>query len=521
MPSDGAEMPQLQRASTAKPPKLEPYYNYKPLPKGWIRLIEIHESPVVDPHDLEQGIHISLHDYPLSSCPPYIALSYSWGQTSPKVDPTTRVFTTVPRCYPFHCEGRLVLGTQNLRAALRRLRQAQYYWRYPQYDTSEQSTTVRKQYEMMNGTELFWIDAICIDQDDLAERSSQVMLMGQIYTETKYCMVWLGEKDTYTYTALELALRVYKDDNFRKSFNNHNIVECKRFMDGMLNRDTREELIALAVLFSRSWFSRLWVMQEASLARNVMIIVGSLFTELEVLLFLTQGMTLAQTFVFATTVVSSMMEELPIDPQIMAGSYTTTLTMLAYSRALLQRGESADFLRTLALTQKCNVTDPRDRIYGILAITAEFKSESDPIIQVDYELPAQLVYTNATSAVISRRNDLEVLSQVCAGKKLEGLPSWCPDYSSLEGRLHVLGGTDKALHQRPLWTCAPIIECHENRLLGVSGFLYDVVARAGKASTPGDQSKQSAEFLSIASVRQLLELAFNFRRSRPHSSAYK
>ncbi|KAF2621249.1 hypothetical protein BU25DRAFT_354804, partial [Macroventuria anomochaeta] len=29
--------------------------------------------------------------------------------------------------------------------------------------------------------EAFWIDAVCINQDDLDERSAQVMLMGDVY----------------------------------------------------------------------------------------------------------------------------------------------------------------------------------------------------------------------------------------------------------------------------------------------------------------------------------------------------
>jgi hypothetical protein len=42
---------------------------------------------------------------------------------------------------------------------------------------------------------VFWIDAICINQWDHIERAQQVRLMGAIYKTTINCRVWLGEVD--------------------------------------------------------------------------------------------------------------------------------------------------------------------------------------------------------------------------------------------------------------------------------------------------------------------------------------
>lgn len=49
----------------------------------------------------------------------------------------------------------------------------------------------------------FWIDAICINQDDLEERSFQVGLMGQIYRRSKETFVWLGLSSGYTVETFE------------------------------------------------------------------------------------------------------------------------------------------------------------------------------------------------------------------------------------------------------------------------------------------------------------------------------
>jgi hypothetical protein len=38
-----------------------------------------------------------------------------------------------------------------------------------------------------------WIDQLCIDQDNPAEKATQVPLMGQIYSSTTQCLIWIGE----------------------------------------------------------------------------------------------------------------------------------------------------------------------------------------------------------------------------------------------------------------------------------------------------------------------------------------
>jgi Heterokaryon incompatibility protein (HET) len=39
-----------------------------------------------------------------------------------------------------------------------------------------------------------WIDAICINQNDIEERNAQVKRMRDIYTQLSYVLVWLGKQ---------------------------------------------------------------------------------------------------------------------------------------------------------------------------------------------------------------------------------------------------------------------------------------------------------------------------------------
>ncbi|KAF2746408.1 heterokaryon incompatibility, partial [Sporormia fimetaria CBS 119925] len=44
-----------------------------------------------------------------------------------------------------------------------------------------------------SGPRIFWIDAVCINQLDLAEKAKQVEIMFDIYRASSRVVVWLGE----------------------------------------------------------------------------------------------------------------------------------------------------------------------------------------------------------------------------------------------------------------------------------------------------------------------------------------
>jgi hypothetical protein len=49
-----------------------------------------------------------------------------------------------------------------------------------------------------------WIDALCINQVDRAEKSVQVALMGLIYSQADSVIAWLSPEEHNSHTALSL-----------------------------------------------------------------------------------------------------------------------------------------------------------------------------------------------------------------------------------------------------------------------------------------------------------------------------
>lgn len=98
-------------------------------------------------------VHIALQE----AADNYAALSYTWGSQQ--------------NLKHVYCNGRRLLVTSNLHFAMERCRERQ-----------------------LPGDK-FWIDAICINQQDIPERESQVSMMAGIYREARFVLVFLGESD--------------------------------------------------------------------------------------------------------------------------------------------------------------------------------------------------------------------------------------------------------------------------------------------------------------------------------------
>jgi hypothetical protein len=110
----------------------------------------------------DKPVLCSLTQVSLDENPVYEALSYTWELEDDLSD--NRVHHTIL------CEGQTLSAAPNLFAALKRLR-----------GVAEERRTL-------------WIDALCINQRDNAERSQQVQIMDVVYSKAERVVVWLGEE---------------------------------------------------------------------------------------------------------------------------------------------------------------------------------------------------------------------------------------------------------------------------------------------------------------------------------------
>ncbi|KAI1309263.1 HET-domain-containing protein [Xylaria venustula] len=114
-----------------------------------------------------------------------------------------------------------------------------------------------------------WIDAICIDQSNIQERSAQVQRMGEIFSSARDVVAWLGP----SFTSSRLALNTLRRIGEQLELSNttfHNFPAPHWFgHDGQValaQLPSMDELDAIAQLCKVPYMSRLWVVQELVLA---------------------------------------------------------------------------------------------------------------------------------------------------------------------------------------------------------------------------------------------------------------
>jgi hypothetical protein len=163
--------------------------------------------------------HTTLSEYENDLTFQYIALSYVWGNEEDQ----GKIFV----------EGIERHVTANLCRALRSIR----------HESKELP---------------LWVDAVCINQQNSKERSQQVRFMGSIYAAARSTIIYLGESDEESDWAIE-ALR--------------DVSSAVTSPGGLLYDESIKNCIVSSLL-SRTWFTRVWVLQELALSQNPIIQCG-------------------------------------------------------------------------------------------------------------------------------------------------------------------------------------------------------------------------------------------------------
>lgn len=118
---------------------------------------------------------------------------------------------------------------------------------------------------------LLWVDAICINQRDLGEREAQVAIMRGVYKEASTVRIWLGKEGKSTrqcFETFEIASRRAADPERVPD----NVYDMYQIMEACLDLSRRP-----------SW-RRIWVVQEATLARSHVVHCGPLHLDFRSLL---------------------------------------------------------------------------------------------------------------------------------------------------------------------------------------------------------------------------------------------
>ncbi|QDS77734.1 hypothetical protein FKW77_004484 [Venturia effusa] len=355
------------------------YRSYLLFPKTAIRVVQIC-APIPT-----ETIHLRMRVVDLNHDPKphFTALSYTWGPPLPsqKDEPHKRWLVKIG--------DTLCCVQKNL------------------YDCLEQFSQSAE--ELYNGD--LWIDALCINQDDEDERSQQVNRMAQIYQSADLVLMWLG-KDSED-SAMALACdSLQKLAPYIKPGHDLGTLPAGIVMD---------DFLAVSKLYQRTWFTRVWVIQELLLAKETKFLCG----RHEATWF-----DLAQFSHFIATSTSGWRKKFDRE-QLIAISAPARLA--AGRRRFEAKTVDDDLLYHLIRSRSFKAGSPRDKVYSLLGlIQAKVQNEAQtPLLHADYTLSDSEVYIATAIHILENSYHLLLLGQVEGEdyQQLDGLPSWVPDWS--------------------------------------------------------------------------------------------
>ncbi|KAF2449124.1 HET-domain-containing protein [Karstenula rhodostoma CBS 690.94] len=327
-------------------------YRYTPLPTGSRSTRLVRLLPGSDEAEIRCDIFEFELQYALRSSN-FEALSYVWGDVGDR----RRIFI----------EDSCLHVTVNLHTALR-------YLRDPALDR------------------ILWIDAICINQEDLAERSSQVSFMMNIYAAATRVVAWLGEDTSRGESCFTLFKSIAR--MIRQSQHGRSHGSCDDAYQQLAQNNS------FISLLQRPWFNRIWIQQEVAAAQSFVFLYGDQqlagYTFYEVVN--------SYRTLYVDDPDSPLLPEQIETQKALWGLHHPVLHLIKWDADPYIQSTTLDILPLRHMVNMFHVhdaTDPKDKVYALLGMSTV--DASRPAVRVDYSKPWASIFTEIIQYILGNR----------------------------------------------------------------------------------------------------------------------
>ncbi|KAL0935662.1 heterokaryon incompatibility [Colletotrichum truncatum] len=328
-------------------------------PKTELRLLRILEAD----EGGTDGLNCELTTWPIKSSPTFHAISYTWGNTK-----ITK---------PIVINGKQAFVGENCHYALK---QAHSSGLNP------------------GGDYYLWIDSICINQEDIKEKNEQVKGISAIYEHADIVLACVGEAADESHFFCEYLLKhavklTYYSDKWRTKQSVDSLfgqLMANREL-GINSPDRGKLFSAFQAFVNRPYFTRVWILQELFMAKNISMCCGDDVVPLQALdgfrVIICQA---AARGMFPGWWADFRSALQAINPWKENNASSRLTNILNYNFAqhhmdlatrpntkLLPLGEAAE------ITFGLDCQDPRDKVYALSALIDWGKVEP---IQADYSI---------------------------------------------------------------------------------------------------------------------------------------
>ena len=280
---------------------------------------------------------------------------------------------------------------------------------------------------------LIWIDALCIDQHNLAERSSQVLHMRSIYEQADSVWIWLG----VPFDDVENNMAVQKMKHLHTVLMNAMDVTDKNVVGALSMIRSDDPLIfpepgtdcyrawqGIMRLCELTWWKRAWVYQEATSPNE------------KSRLFFSGQACFGWEDVFAATEIAGHLGKITdLDRkfvQIISEGSAERIWKFVLRR---EKTEKLGLLEALQRFRLTDSTEPRDKVYAPRCLVDDLLDDS---LVPDYTKSVKEVFLDVVKASIAHpERALDFLgycvraaedSLVFKDLYSASIPSWIPDW---------------------------------------------------------------------------------------------
>ncbi|KAJ8126249.1 hypothetical protein O1611_g7388 [Lasiodiplodia mahajangana] len=440
-------------------------------------------------------IYCQLVEEDLATYPSYKALSYSW-KNGDDTSPDEAIF----------CNSKLIYVSANLHAALRRLRAP--------------DAVVR-----------IWIDAICINQQDYAERAYQVGMMRDIYQNSSEVLIWLGESGPEDHMGDWIWGNTGgadgDDAQLRGTHENPNIVQwfgdtkdipkLKAYFSSAVGKERALRfqgkkfdifgafcvlhLLASGVpvdkiwhlrhvscstgivdglnaIMDKAWWKRIWVVQETVVAKKLAVYYGNFC---------------APWRLFALAAVeydtcrirdnfNSILSHLKSGHSLM--QFTRVIMEIESTRRNWEKRAPMVPLTVLRKFRSRLATDPRDKVFAVLGLIRSWGREKSGQairgITPDYAIRDDHIFLKTTVLLIRNTRSLAPMAGTLQGNSgISLMPSWVTDWNCPPSvNEHIRVGNFQLYDAGKLMSGS--VTLHRQLILETQGYFIDEVQYIGR-----------------------------------------
>ncbi|KAJ4235828.1 hypothetical protein NW759_000911 [Fusarium solani] len=322
---------------------------------------------------------------------------------------------------------------------------------------------------------IVWADALCIDQEDVEDKSTQVGLMNEIFGWASQVRAYVGDPLLREHASFETRLEElgpleafeYSDDEdeawkeihfalseFETSKSSeisaHQRCRCIFGLLRALSSPTLTAKLQDMDLFSKiltprmelkqrnlfewlrifvvaPWWDRMWITQEVGVARELVLSYGKV----------------TMSFNMLASVVGAKLPNLAAENARVVGLLVTKLKTISELRRL-QRYESIAEMRDLDYFQRSlgspllwllrtfrhrHSSEPRDKIYALARLLTKLNMGSKYKLKTDYSTSVATLFCRVAVLIMQETGLFWVTSADLVAKSRDNLPSWVPNWT--------------------------------------------------------------------------------------------